>query len=119
MTKFIVASFLMLGWGFYEMSGGADFVPEVRPIAQVAVKTQPLVPVPFGCPRQHARRTKHQLQRSGHVGARHKCRSDRSDRRWLGAHPRDKHRPDRLDGGAAFVGQLTLACAAKWRMSAP
>ena len=50
MTKFIVASFLMLGWGFYEMSGGADFVPEVRPIAQVAVKTQPLDAVPFDAP---------------------------------------------------------------------
>ena len=50
MNKFIIASFLMLGWGFYEMSGGADFVPEVRPIAQVAVKTQPLDPVPFDAP---------------------------------------------------------------------
>tara|TARA_R110002111_G_scaffold43660_1_gene79722 strand:+ start:793 stop:1275 length:483 start_codon:yes stop_codon:yes gene_type:complete len=50
MNKFIIASFLMLGWGFYEMSGGADFVPEVRPIAQVAITTQALDPVPFDAP---------------------------------------------------------------------
>lgn len=30
MKRFIVLSFLFLGWGFYELSGGADFVPEVR-----------------------------------------------------------------------------------------
>eukprot|EP01013_Petalomonas_cantuscygni_P018093 TRINITY_DN35432_c0_g1_i1.p2 TRINITY_DN35432_c0_g1~~TRINITY_DN35432_c0_g1_i1.p2 ORF type:complete len:214 (-),score=54.96 TRINITY_DN35432_c0_g1_i1:937-1578(-) len=28
MTRFIVLTFLFLGWGFWEMSGGSDFVPE-------------------------------------------------------------------------------------------
>ena len=30
MKKFIAFTFLMLGWAFYEMSGGADFQPETR-----------------------------------------------------------------------------------------
>lgn len=30
MNRFIVLTFLFLGWGFYELSGGADFVPETR-----------------------------------------------------------------------------------------
>lgn len=29
--KFITATFLLLGWAFYELSGGADFVPEAWP----------------------------------------------------------------------------------------
>ena len=33
MGKFITATFLILGWAFYEMSGGADFVPEERIVA--------------------------------------------------------------------------------------
>ena len=37
MNKFVVFSFLMLGLGFYEMSGGADFVPETRPAKQIAI----------------------------------------------------------------------------------
>lgn len=30
MKRFIVLTFLFLGWGFYELSGGAEFTPEVR-----------------------------------------------------------------------------------------
>ena len=30
MGKFIVISFLLLGWAFYEASGGAEFAPELR-----------------------------------------------------------------------------------------
>ncbi len=30
MPKFIILTFLLLGWAFFEMSGGADFVPENR-----------------------------------------------------------------------------------------
>lgn len=37
MRKFIIFTFLMLGWTFYEMSGGADFVAQERQVAQVAV----------------------------------------------------------------------------------
>lgn len=34
MSKFIVGTFLILGWTFYELSGGSDFVPEERVVAQ-------------------------------------------------------------------------------------
>lgn len=33
--RLIITSFLFLGWGFYELSGGKDFVPEQKPIAEV------------------------------------------------------------------------------------
>jgi hypothetical protein len=38
-NRFIVLSFLVMAWGYYELSGGADFVPEDRPI--VAEQTAP------------------------------------------------------------------------------
>lgn len=37
MKKIIVLSFLMLGVAFYELSGGADFVPESREAADIQV----------------------------------------------------------------------------------
>lgn len=46
MSKFIIGSFLILGWGFYEISGGADFVPETV----VAAQTQHLVEKPKAIP---------------------------------------------------------------------
>lgn len=39
--KFIIFTFLMLGWTFYEMSGGADFVPESRIVAQAEAAPAP------------------------------------------------------------------------------
>lgn len=39
MYKFMTASFLLLGWAFYEMSGGADFVPEGRDVMAEAETT--------------------------------------------------------------------------------
>lgn len=43
MNKFIAFSFLVLGVGFYELSGGSDFVPETRGDAPVLVtRAQPL-----------------------------------------------------------------------------
>ncbi|MCH2165861.1 MAG: SH3 domain-containing protein [Marinovum sp.] len=30
MTRFIIASFAMLAWAFYELSGGVDYVPKVQ-----------------------------------------------------------------------------------------
>lgn len=33
LNRFIVISFLIMGFGYYELSGGAGFEPEVRPIA--------------------------------------------------------------------------------------
>ena len=37
MSRFVVVSFAVLGWAFYELSDGADFEPPARP--QVAEKT--------------------------------------------------------------------------------
>jgi hypothetical protein len=31
-SRFVVLSLLVMGWGYYELSGGADFVPEQRPV---------------------------------------------------------------------------------------
>ena len=43
-AKFMIVTFLMLGWAFYELSGGADFVPETREMAQAETTTEePLV----------------------------------------------------------------------------
>ena len=40
----MIVTFLMLGWAFYELSGGADFVPETREMAQAETTTEePLV----------------------------------------------------------------------------
>lgn len=36
MNRYIVLSFLVMGWGYYELSGGADFVPEQRPVVAQA-----------------------------------------------------------------------------------
>ena len=41
MGKFIVFTFLMLGWTFYELSGGADFEPERRIVAEVQDTAEP------------------------------------------------------------------------------
>ena len=41
MIRFMIVSFLILGWAFYEMSGGADFVPESRAIAEQAAVPAP------------------------------------------------------------------------------
>ena len=44
MSKFIVFTFLILGWTFYEMSGGSDFVPQERQVAQAeAAESTPAV----------------------------------------------------------------------------
>lgn len=45
MSKFIVGTFLILGWAFYEMSGGADFVPEERAVVAEAQTEQPAASV--------------------------------------------------------------------------
>lgn len=50
MNKFIIFTFFMLGLGFYEMSGGADFVPETRPQPQIASITVNEPTVPFDEP---------------------------------------------------------------------
>ncbi len=36
MSRFVIVSFAFLGWGFYEISGGADFVAPERPREQQA-----------------------------------------------------------------------------------
>jgi hypothetical protein len=44
-NRFIVLSFLVMGWGYYELSGGADFVPEARPMLADAPETAPVADV--------------------------------------------------------------------------
>lgn len=39
--RFIVLSFLIMGWAFYELSGGSDFVPESRAVAAIDTDTAP------------------------------------------------------------------------------
>jgi len=53
----MILTFLILGWTFYEMSGGADFVPETRemaaarqPQAQPQAQPQPTVTRPVETP---------------------------------------------------------------------
>lgn len=41
MVRFIIACFALLGWGFYEMSGGADFEPRTSRTAPVSVEVLP------------------------------------------------------------------------------
>ncbi len=44
MYKFMTATFLMLGWVFFEMSGGTDFQPEEQIIAEAAPVAEPVAP---------------------------------------------------------------------------
>lgn len=46
MNRFIVLSFLVMAWGYYELSGGADFVPETRPAATTPALTPDSAPTP-------------------------------------------------------------------------
>jgi len=43
MSRFVLVSFAFLGWGFYELSGGADFEPPKRPepVAEAEPAAQP------------------------------------------------------------------------------
>lgn len=50
MSKFIVGTFLLLGFGFYELSGGSDFEPEVRPLETAVISTKSIDIVPFDEP---------------------------------------------------------------------
>ena len=40
-NRFIVLSFLVMGWTYYELSGGAAFVPETRPELLAEADNQP------------------------------------------------------------------------------
>lgn len=44
MKRFIVLTFLLMGWGYYELSGGADFVPQTRPESLAAAPVTPDAP---------------------------------------------------------------------------
>ncbi|MEN9012841.1 MAG: SH3 domain-containing protein [Yoonia sp.] len=50
MSKFNVGTFLMLGFGFYQLSGGADFEPEVRALETAVISTKSIEIVPFDEP---------------------------------------------------------------------
>lgn len=43
MSRFVMLSFAFLGWGYYELSGGADFKPPERPqpVAETKTETPP------------------------------------------------------------------------------
>lgn len=41
MPRYIIVSFLFLGWAFYEISGGADFRPPERPAPALAQTPDP------------------------------------------------------------------------------
>ena len=43
MNRFIVLSFVVMGFGYYEISGGSDFVAETRPVMVAASET--VIPV--------------------------------------------------------------------------
>ena len=43
MKSYVWLTFAFMGWGYYEMSGGADFVPEQREIAQVEEQAPDIV----------------------------------------------------------------------------
>jgi hypothetical protein len=43
MSRFVIVSFAFMGWGFYELSGGRDFVAPERPQQQVAAATTPAI----------------------------------------------------------------------------
>lgn len=47
MGKFIIFTFLMLGWTFYELSGGSEFEPESRILAE-AQPTEEIAPTETG-----------------------------------------------------------------------
>jgi hypothetical protein len=50
-NRFIVLSFLVMGWGYYELSGGADFVAETRPqMAEAPVEQPEPAVVPVSAP---------------------------------------------------------------------
>ncbi len=40
MTRFVVLSLGFLGWGFYELSSGADFVLDVATVAEISAPSQ-------------------------------------------------------------------------------
>ena len=50
MGKFIVGTFLLLGWTFYEMSGGADFEPQSWPEEVAVAEAEATVPTPEPVP---------------------------------------------------------------------
>lgn len=41
MKRFVILSFLVMGWGYYELSGGSDFVPERRTAVAAVAAPEP------------------------------------------------------------------------------
>lgn len=46
MSRFVIVSFALMGWGFYELSGGRDFTPPEHPVAkdEIAATQAPTTP---------------------------------------------------------------------------
>lgn len=43
MSRFVMVSFIFMGWTFYELSGGSDFVPPDRPEPVAVAKVKPTI----------------------------------------------------------------------------
>jgi len=43
MKSYVWLTFAFMGWGYYEMSGGSDFVPEERAVAQAQAEAPEIV----------------------------------------------------------------------------
>lgn len=50
MDKFIIGTFLFLGFGFYQLSGGADFQPQQAVVEDIAAAEEAPLAVPFDQP---------------------------------------------------------------------
>ncbi len=46
MNKFVFLSFIVMGWAFFELSGGKDFKPRVNPESKVTASTPLAIPEP-------------------------------------------------------------------------
>ena len=47
MDKFIIGTFLLLGFGFYQLSGGTDFQPEQSHVVELAAVEVTPAAIPF------------------------------------------------------------------------
>ena len=74
MSRFVLASFAFLGWGFYELSGGADFTPPQRPVAEKSAATDPTdSPAKLATPRNEITVTASSLVTRTSLDQRHKA----------------------------------------------
>lgn len=74
MSRFVLASFAFLGWGFYELSGGADFTPPQRPVVEKSAATDTTdSPAKLATPRNEITVTASSLVTRTSLDQRHKA----------------------------------------------